>query len=451
MNPAAPAFDASALTIPADGRAILRTTDGVLSRADLIARAEALAARLPSGTAALNLCERRENYLVALLALDYREQVCLMPPSRVPAVLDEVEAAHAGSFRVDDALVTATAGNVRARAGTRDRVLDPQRVVAVAYTSGSTGRPKPNRKTWLAFAGPAHFNAHVLRGSLPGGPSVLPWLVATVPSQHMYGMEFTAMLPLLAGMGVHASHPLFPSDIADALGQVSEPRVLVSTPVHLRALLESGVTMPPLAAVVSATAPLTADLAVQIEERFSTRVTEYFGSTETCVIASRRTAREGLWSPYRGLRLMPASEETLVEAPWLEQPVPMQDVFEIDTDGGFRVVGRSADMIEVAGKRTSLADLTRRLLGVPGVRDAVVLQPASEPAAPVRRLVAFVVTDDDVTTQSVAASLADQVDPVFIPRPIVRVDRLPRNDVGKLPRDQLLRLVRDHALDTRGT
>jgi acyl-coenzyme A synthetase/AMP-(fatty) acid ligase len=30
------------------------------------------------------------------------------------------------------------------------------------------------------------------------------------------------------------------------------------------------------------------------------------------------------------------------------------------------------------------------------------------------------------------------MDPVFLPRPLVFVPRLPRNDVGKLPREQLL-------------
>jgi acyl-coenzyme A synthetase/AMP-(fatty) acid ligase len=30
------------------------------------------------------------------------------------------------------------------------------------------------------------------------------------------------------------------------------------------------------------------------------------------------------------------------------------------------------------------------------------------------------------------------MDPVFLPRPLLLVDSLPRNEVGKLPREQLL-------------
>ncbi len=129
-----------------------------------------------------------------------------------------------------------------------------------------------------------------------------PWLVATVPPQHMYGLKLSVLLPLLGGIGVHASHPLYPADIASALAEVPEPRVLVSTPVHLRALLESGVRLPPLQVIVSATAPLSADLAGALERRIGTVLLEFFGSTETCVIASRRTATVAAWRPHRGRR-----------------------------------------------------------------------------------------------------------------------------------------------------
>ncbi len=429
----------------ADERPVARTRSGDLTRADLLRRAQALAARLPVAPAALNLCEHREHYLAALLALEMRGQVCLMPPSRAAAVLDDVQAAHPGSVRIDDSTVEAALTSV-SRGPVASLVLDGARVVAIGYTSGSTGRPKANPKTWRSFAGPAWCNARELRLQIDAGEQAVPWLVATVPSQHMYGMECTAILPLLEGVAIHSSHPLFPADVAAALADVPAPRVLVSTPVHLRALLESGITLPPLAAVVSATAPLSAELAAQVEARLATRALEFFGSTETCVIASRRTATGGAWMPYPGLSFARAGDGMEVSAPWLDAPVPMLDVFEPAAGGGFHVVGRSADMIDVAGKRTSLADLTRRLLAVPGVRDAVIVQPAGAEGGAVRRLIAFVVSDGP-SAAAIADALAGQVDPVFIPRPIVCVERLPRNEVGKLPRDELLRLVREHALD----
>jgi acyl-coenzyme A synthetase/AMP-(fatty) acid ligase len=215
------------------------------------------------------------------------------------------------------------------------------------------------------------------------------------------------------------------------------PRVLVSTPVHLRALLESGIDLPPLGAVVSATAPLSLGLAEAVERRFGTTLLEFFGSTETCVIASRWTARESAWRRYPGVTLRPIQHETWVNAPWFPGEVVLQDILEMNGDGDFVVVGRNADMVEVAGKRASLADITRRLIDVPGVSDGIVFQPEATDDTGVRRLAALVVAEG-LTETDVLERLGAAVDPAFLPRPLVLVSHLPRNDVGKLPRDWLL-------------
>jgi len=418
-------------------RAFLRTRGAVTSTSQFLALAGSLAARLPDQPAALNLCERRENFLVSFTAMLMRGQLCLLPPSRVPAVVSEVMEEHPGSYALDDAYVE-LARPADPLTGLSIPVIPPDRVVVIGYTSGSTGRPKANPKTWGGFAACTALNASRLREVLvTRGEVVLPWIVATVPSQHMYGMELSVLMPLLGGMGIHGGHPLYPADIASALADVPGPRILVSTPVHLRALLESGVELPELGAVVSATAPLPAELARAIEQRFGTVLLEYFGSTETCIVASRRTAVDDSWSAYPGVMLQPGADGTQVDAPWFTSAMVLQDLLEVRSDGAFTVRGRNADMVEVAGKRASLADLTRRLASIPGVSDAVVFQPDDVDGGKVRRLAALVVAEG-ITEAAVLEKLAQTVDPTFLPRPLVLVPRLPRNEVGKLPRAQLL-------------
>jgi len=217
--------------------------------------------------------------------------------------------------------------------------------------------------------------------------------------------------------------------------------VLVTTPVHLRALLRSGIRLPSLGAAVSATAPLAQELAEAVERRFDTALLEFFGSTETCVIASRRTSRESSWRAYPEVTCHPLEDGTRVSAPWFLEDVVLQDVLELQDDGNFVVRGRNADMVEVGGKRASLADLTRRLMAVPGVSDAVVFQLDAAGAEGVLRLAALVVAEG-LTEADVLAQLAPAMDPVFLPRPLVLVSHLPRNDVGKLPREQLLAALR---------
>ena len=131
-------------------------------------------------------------------------------------------------------------------------------------------------------------------GSIGADDDTLVWILATVPLQHTYGMEFSVLLPLIAGMAVHAARPLFPADIARALAELPTPRVLVSTPVHLRALVESPQEFPQAALIISATAPLDRALAQAVEAKLGGRLLEIFGSTETCAFASRRTAQDEL-------------------------------------------------------------------------------------------------------------------------------------------------------------
>ena len=427
-------------TWPVD-RPVVMLRGGEIRWAELSAAAHALAGFLPSGPAAVNLCERRENFVVSLLALLIREQTCLLPPSRAPAVVSEVLAAHPGAYSLDDSLVAANRTQPLLAAGA---AIEPpvDRVVLVGYTSGSTGRPTANPKTWGSLLASARLNSGALRATLSArGETGMPWILATVPSQHMYGIETTVLLPILGGMGIHAAHPLYPADIASALRELPGPRVLVTTPVHLRALLHSGVELPPLGAIVSATAPLAPEVARSAEESYGTTVLEFFGSTETCVIATRRTAHDPAWQPYAGVELVPEAEGTKVSAPWLPEPVVLQDVLELRGDGAFVVVGRNADMVEVAGKRASLADLTRRLMSVPGVTDAVVFQLAADRPGDVRRLAALAVAEG-LTEAAIIGALAPLMDPVFLPRPLLLVERLPRNEVGKLPREQLLAAIR---------
>jgi acyl-coenzyme A synthetase/AMP-(fatty) acid ligase len=143
---------------------------------------------------------------------------------------------------------------------------------------------------------------------------------------------------------------------------------------------------------------------------------------------------------YDGVRLTPHEDGTTVAAPWFVDAVPLQDVLEVDAANTFVVRGRNTDMIEVAGKRASLADLTRRLLAIAGVRDAVVFQPDRAAVATIRRVAAAVVAPG-LTPQAILEKLAPSVDPAFMPRPLIIVDALPRNELGKLPREGLLQLL----------
>lgn len=430
------------------------------------AHVRALAAWLPPGRHAVNLCEDRYRFLVAFCAVAVRGQTTLLPPSRAPAVIADELRRHPDSYCIGDSALAHAPPHYWQLperllqwdvAGIEDGatsliengatllvengaplLIDDDALVAIGFTSGSTGQPRPNPKTWRSFRTSTAQNLAALRDLWPANATA--HVIATVPPQHMYGMELSVLLPLLGGVAIHAARPFFPEDIAVALRAAQAPRLLVTTPVHLHALVQSGVTLPPLAGIVSATAPLSASLASAAEAHFACEVRELFGSTETCVIARRRTARDEAWTLLPGVQLQPQPDGTVVHAAHLPMPVALADLVELTGDGRFHLRGRQADLLEIAGKRASLGDLTRQLQAVPGVLDGVMFQlDACEPGG-VRRIAALAVAPG-VDEAAILAALRRGLDPVFLPRPLKRVDALPRNDTGKLPRAMLLHLL----------
>src|SRR5699024_2041582 len=140
---------------------------------------------------------------------------------------------------------------------------------------------------------------------------------------------------------------------------------------------------------------------------------------------------------------------TRIVAPQLAEPVTLADIVERDSRGRFRLVGRHSDMLDMAGKRASLADLNQRLLAIDGVEDGAIFQLDQADRLGVRRLAALVVAPalDEATILAIPRRA---VDPVFLPRPLRKVDALPRNATGNLPRAALLGMLEHRVGPTAG-
>jgi acyl-coenzyme A synthetase/AMP-(fatty) acid ligase len=312
----------------------------------------------------------------------------------------------------------------------------------VVFTSGSTGNPQPHAKSWGALAGCVQAEAGQLE--LPRGAACT--VIGTVPAQHMFGFESTVLMAWQNGYALSHAQPFYPADICHALAAVPGPRVLVSSPVHLRALLDAGLEIPAIAKVVCATAPLSAQLALEIETRCQAPLFEIFGSTETGQIASRRTTQTAQWRLFPGLKLVRDGEHVRASGGHVETTAALNDLIEPIGDTHFLLHGRIADMINIAGKRHSLASLNHLLNAVPGVVDGAFYMPAdgddnrthrnNSGAQRVKRLAACVVAPG-LNAADLLAALRLHVDPVFLPRPLLFVDVLPRNSAGKLPREAL--------------
>ncbi len=421
-----------------------------VTRRQFLADVMDLAGRLPAGGNLINLCNDRYHFSVGLAAAAVSGKTSLLPPTHAPGMIRRIREFAADVFCLtDDDGPSVDLPQVRypktpASAAYEPAIpqIDIAQRFAVLFTSGSTGTPQPHPKTWGALV--ASVTAEAACFGLPRGEPC--HIIGTVPPQHMFGFESTVLMAWHNGFAYSHTQPFYPADIVAALAAVPAPRVLVSSPVHLRALLESQLAVPPLARVVCATAPLSTELAQAVETRCGAPLMEIYGSTETGQAASRRTTQGAAWRLFPGVTFTREGERTRASGGHVETPVEMSDLIEPLDDHRFLLHGRLADMINIAGKRHSLASLNHLLNAIPGVTDGTFYMPDPVPEGAggmVTRLAACAVAPG-MDAPAILAALREHLDPVFLPRPLLLVDALPRTSVSKLPRDALRALFHAH-------
>jgi acyl-coenzyme A synthetase/AMP-(fatty) acid ligase len=425
-----------------------------VSARQFLADVERLAARLPAGRHVLNVCTDRYRFAVGLAACLTTRRISLLPSTYTREVVRQLKQSAPDAFCLtDDARCDIELPRVQyshdwraleprlADSAWSVPHIDAAQVAAIVFTSGSTGLPQPYRKTWGRLARCVQDGAPQL--GLSDGRRYT--LIGTVPAQHMYGFESTVLLALQSGNAFCAERPFYPADICACLAAAAQPRVLISTPIHLRALLAEGTRVPPVELVVSATAPLSADLAQEVERRFASKLIEIYGSTETGQIATRRTAATSAWRLWPGVELSAHADQTFAEGGHVEQRTPLCDIIEIQNERDFLLHGRTADLVNIAGKRSSFAYLNHQLTAIPGVLDGAFFLRDDEAggATGVTRLAAVVVAPT-WTVSELTERLRQCIDAVFLPRPLLLVDRLPRNATGKLPQHALQSLLHEH-------
>jgi len=414
-----------------------------------------VAAALEGTAHILNACTDRYHFSVGLAASLASGGVSLLPPTTTPEVVCQLQRFAPGVVCLTDepdceiALPRVhyprpvCADEIRRGDCGRAAVplVEETQLAGYVFTSGSTGSPVPHRKAFGPLARCVRVEAERL-----GLSAGVPWaIVATVPPQHMYGFESSVLMPMVNGHALCAERPFYPADIAAAVEAIPRPRLLVSTPVHLRALLASGIVLPPPDLILSATAPLAQPLACEAERRFGTRVLEIYGSTETGQIAARRPTESAEWRLWPGVRLSVDGEESWAEGGHLEQRTRLYDVLELTGKDRFLLHGRVTDLVNIAGKRSSLAYLNQQLSSIPGVLDGAFfhVEEAAALETGVARVGACVVAPG-LDAARVLEALRQRIDPVFLPRPLLLVPRLPRNSTGKLPQEALRALAAAH-------
>ncbi|WP_375428536.1 AMP-binding protein [uncultured Sphingomonas sp.] len=278
-------------------------------------------------------------------------------------------------------------------------------------TSGSTGTP--NRRT--------HRVADLLAEAAGWADHLGPTgrLIALVPSHHIYGALFTAMLPDLTGCPVERAAG------ADAVARAAPGTVVIATPTMWAYLSRSLPCFPPGVTGVSSTAPMPARLAHQLTGQRLARLVEVYGSTETAGIA----VRDRHDAPFRLLdRWVRGATGELTGAD--AEPVAMPDAAEWLDDRCFTLRGRIDGAVQIGGLNVFPDRVRDVLLAHAGVAEAAVRLDADT-----GRLKAFVVPAGtqagDVLVGELDRWCGARVADVERPRRIAVGADLPRGAMGK--------------------
>ncbi|MEU6077195.1 amino acid adenylation domain-containing protein [Micromonospora sp. NPDC047074] len=362
---------------------------------------------------------------------------------------------------------------------------DPDDLVYVIYTSGSTGRPK----------GVCVSDANVLR--LLDAAQEHYAVDETDVWALFHSYAFDVSVWELWGALLHGSRlVLVPREVArvpqDLLDLLVTQRVtmLAQTPTALRGLVRlaaedaPGIRELSLRAVVIAGEKLDfADLAPWASRLglARTALVNMYGITETTVYSTyhritRADLAPGVGSrigrPLSGVRMYvldqyghPApigvpgevylaghgvargylNQPDLTARRFLPDPYGpagsrMYRTGDLATrlpDGSVEFLGRLDDQVKIRGYRIEPGEIEAALTAVPGVREAVVVLRADDPADP--RLTAYLVTGDGQLPEvgPLRARLARALPEYMIPAAFVALDQLPRNNSGKLDRRAL--------------
>lgn len=395
-----------------------------------------VAANLQQHKYAINLCADRYLFTLGFVACMLQKQICLMPASRAEKEIESLEQDYTDTQRIDDVLLETLLSNQVTTKNSFPEEINASQLVAILFTSGSSGKPQTNPKHWGTLVDSAQRVASRLNLNKPAQHT----LVATVPPQHMYGFEMTVILPLVVAVCVHSSKPFFPEDIRRTLELVNKPAILVTTPIHLRACVEEKFTWPATDFVLSATATLSVQLANNAEQQLQTTVREIYGCSEAGVIATRITTQNPDWLLLPDYAFSEKSGAVCLLTPCNDEEIFLPDKIKKIDSHHFHLLGRQTDIVKIAGKRGSLNDLKIKLCALEGIQDVVLFMPDEHPDESAR-LAAFVVAPNLSITE-IIAFFSLQTDKAFIPRPFIKVEKLPYNEIGKLPRKDLLTLLK---------
>ncbi|MBC7368289.1 MAG: acyl--CoA ligase [Undibacterium sp.] len=244
-------------------------------------------------------------------------------------------------------------------------------------TSGSTGTPRALVFTHAQMIA----DGTQICATMGIGPADVN--LGIIPFGHSYGLGNLVLPLILQGTQVVMAESPLPQALAAACAR-GGATVFATVPAILKGMVRASVEREKLATlrlVISAGAPLAADVAAEFFKKYGRRVHAFYGTSETGGICFDRSGEAALGgggegvkvgAPLEGVRLhwrqggRFAVESAAVRGNGKFSP---PDRAEIDATGEVTLLGRTRRMVKIGGRRLELGEIEAALKALPGVRE----------------------------------------------------------------------------------
>ena len=346
-------------------------------------------------------------------------------------------------------------------------------VAFVTWTSGTTGTPKPVLHTHANYLELLDRVLAPLRGARrdDGAPPRRPSPNLIPVSLALNAGIYNVLFGLRAGAEIVVMDGFDPSVFAGLVGRF-RIRSTVLPPAAMAMLSDDPtvVDIAPLRYVRSITAPLSPLQARRFTGKFGVVVLNGYGQAEIGEVIgwTAADAREhpeklgavGRAHPGVSIKIAPGDAESDGVGRLLVRPpttavgiaasrvdadgyVDTGDLARIDDEGFVWVEGRASDVINRGGNKVFPEHVEEVLRLVTGVAEAAVVGRPDDRLGEVP--VAYIVTSAEVSDDDLTAACRAHLAPYKIPVAFLRVDALPRSEVGKVLRRELANLPVDPA------
>jgi malonyl-CoA/methylmalonyl-CoA synthetase len=344
------------------------------------------------------------------------------------------------------------------------RPMRDDQLAAILYTSGTTGRSKGAMLTHGNLASNAqtlHLYWRWRRGDV---------LLHALPIFHVHGLFVAAHGALLSGSKMIW---LARFDPAATIAQLPRASLFMGVPtMYVRLLDDSAFDRAACAGIrlfVSGSAPLLADTFRQFEERTGHRILERYGMSETAMLTSnpydgnRTPGTVGLPLPGVAVRVVDDREQPChageIGAIQVKGPnvfagywcMPQKTREEFTADGYFRtgdvgrfdsngylsIVGRSKDLIISGGYNVYPKEIESYLDDMPGVLESAVVGVPDRDFGEAVAAVVVARAGANLQPDQLIAGLKSRIAGFKVPKRVLLVDELPRNQMGKVQKNLL--------------